>query len=257
MIKKHLITCSVILVSVVILKLFTYSTTERKKAVNVAPFAGSAFVAAPLEKKAAGYNFADEAMPVANKKVNKKFRVSLWRHSFSNIGSALLQKKASKLFPVIEPILRVYGIPDDFKYIPLLETGLRDGVSPKGAAGVWQFMPQTARDYGLRVGKGKDERLNLRKSTIAACKYLKELYGEFNSWTLAAAAYNGGSPRVHKAIAKRNQHSYYHLTLNRETASYVYKLIAIKEVVSKPVTYGYPRMYAADFQKPAELMAIN
>ncbi|WP_243749158.1 lytic transglycosylase domain-containing protein [Mucilaginibacter agri] len=204
-----------------------------------------------------GYNFADESMPVANKSVNRKIKVSLWRHSYNRVGSVVLHRKASEIFPIIEPILKVYGIPEDFKYIPLVESGLKSGTSPKGAAGWWQFMPQTARDYGLKVNSSKDERLNLRKSTIAACKYLRDLYGELNNnWTLAAAAYNGGSPRVRHAINRQNRGNYYLMHLNRETASYVYKLIAMKEVIKKPTEYGYHNVYVS-YPQPAELLAVN
>ncbi|OKS88409.1 lytic transglycosylase domain-containing protein [Mucilaginibacter polytrichastri] len=235
------------------MKLFVCSTTESKNVVKSTRFAG--YIALRPEESE-GYNFAHEAIPVTNKKVGRKFKVSLWRHSYNTVGSVVLHKKASKLFPIIEPILRAYGIPEDFKYIPLVESGLKSGVSPKGAAGLWQFMPQTARDYGLRVGGGQDDRLNVRKSTIAACKYLRELYGVFNSWTLTAAAYNGGSPRIRHAINHKNQGNYYYMSLNRETASYVYKLIAMKEVIKKPKDYGYHNVYASYLQ-PAELLAVN
>jgi len=94
------------------------------------------------------------------------------------------------------------------------------------------------------------------KSTIAACKYLRELYGEFNSWTLAAAAYNGGSPRIQHAINRQNRGDYYLMHLNSETASYVYKLIAMKEVIRKPKEYGYQHVYTA-YSAPAQLLAVN
>lgn len=252
MVKKHLVTCSVMFVSLVVFKLFVYATTERRTPVKATRMV-SLFTAPAPEKTA--MNFADELIPVANKKVSKKIRLSLRRTSYNNIGSTILHRKASKLFPVIEPILRMYGIPDDFKYIALVESGFREGISAKGAAGIWQFMPQTARDYGLKVSKGRDERLNLRKSTIAACKYIKELYAQFNSWTLAAAAYNCGSPRVQHAINRRNKGNYYHMALNRETGMYVYKIIAVKEVIEKPQDYGYHNVYAY-YDKP-ELLAIN
>lgn len=253
MIKKHLITCSVILVSVVIFKLFICSTTEKRSQVKITRFAP---YLTPRIEPNKGYNFADESMPVANKKANRKIKVSLWRHSYARVGSQLLQKKAAKLFPIIEPILLAYGIPEDFKYMPLVESGLKEGTSPKGARGLWQFMPQTARDYGLKVNSSKDERLNVRKSTIAACKYLKELYGQFNSWTLAAAAYNAGSPRVARAINRHNQGNYYRMSLNKETGSYIYKLIAMKEVIEKPRKYGY-KTVTTEFTPPAELLAAN
>ncbi|MCJ8211393.1 lytic transglycosylase domain-containing protein [Mucilaginibacter sp. RS28] len=215
----------------------------------------TSFLAPPAPQKQ-GYTFAEEAIPMANKKVSRKIRISLWRNSYQKVGSAILHQKARKLFPIIEPILELYGIPEDFKYLPLVESGLKEGTSPKGAAGIWQFMPQTAREYGLKVGKGRDERLNVRKSTIAACKYLRELYTQFNSWTLAAAAYNAGSPRVQRAINRQNKGNYYRMALNRETGMYVYKIIAVKQVISKPKDYGYQNVYAL-YEKPADLLAVN
>jgi membrane-bound lytic murein transglycosylase D len=117
-------------------------------------------------------------------------------------------------------------------------------------------MPGTARTYGLKVRGGVDERLNLRKSTIAACKYIKELYGEFNSWTLAAAAYNNGSIKLARAINKQNEDNYFRMSLNRETGSYVYKLIAMKEIINKPRKYGYSSYYGY-LQKPVPYMLAS
>ena len=169
-----------------------------------------------------------------------------------------MHAKALKLFPVIEPILAFYGIPEDFKYIPLVESGLCEGTSPKGAKGIWQFMPGTARSYGLKVGHGKDDRMNVRKSTIAACKYIKELYGEFNSWTLAAAAYNNGSIKLERAINRQNEDNYFRMSLNRETGSYVYKIIAMKEIISKPSKYGYKDYYSYLLKtSPLPFLAMN
>ncbi|RYE17668.1 MAG: lytic transglycosylase domain-containing protein, partial [Sphingobacteriales bacterium] len=168
----------------------------------------------------------------------------------------LLHKKAEKLFPVIVPILKYYGIPEDFKYIPLVETGLREGTSPRGARGLWQFMPGTARNYGLKVNKHNDERLNVRKSTVAACKYLRELYSEFDSWTLAAAAYNNGSVKIGKAMNRQNEDNYFRMSLNRETGMYVYKLIAMKQVIENPGKYGYKEYYTSTLDK-SPLVAFN
>jgi membrane-bound lytic murein transglycosylase D len=203
----------------------------------------------------AEYNFANEALPVNDARVNNKLRHSIKQHNYLTIQSNVLQFKAQKLFPIIEPILKAYGIPEDFKYIPLVESGLCSGTSPKGAAGIWQFMPGTARTYGLKVGHGVDERLNVRKSTIAACKYIKELYGEFNNWTLTAAAYNNGEIKLHKQIVKQNQANYFRMHLNRETGVYVYNLIAMKEVISKPVNYGYKPVYTRT--QTSQFLAYN
>lgn len=243
MTKKHLITCSVIFVLVIISRINIFSTIP-VFTVNTASINNSNLLyTKPAPAAETEYSFASEALPVNDKRVNLKLNKSIATNRFKRIQSNVLHAKAYKLFPIIEPILKLYGIPEDFKYVPLVESGLCEGTSPKGARGIWQFMPGTARTYGLKVGNGKDDRLNVRKSTIAACKYIKELYGEFNSWTLAAAAYNNGSIKLERAINKQNEDNYFRMTLNRETGSYVYKIIAMKEIISKPAKYGYKNFY--------------
>ena len=240
MVKKHYFTCSVILVLVVISRLFIFSTTAKKMPVAAKNSKSNRQVKAMfISNNVPGdFNFANESIPFNDARISNKIDHSLKQTSYKRIQSNILQFKASKLFPVIEPILKFYGIPEDFKYIPLVESGLSEGVSYRGATGMWQFMPGTARTYGLKVSNGNDERKNIRKSTIAACKYIKELYGEFNSWTLAAAAYNIGSIKLHKAINKQSEDNYYRMHFNRETATYVYKLLAMKEIISRPQQYG-------------------
>jgi len=259
MIRKHLITCSVIIVFVFISVLAVKSSAVNHSAIkiavkNLSPARTAKFFFA---KNTADndYNFANEALPVNDKVVDKKMKHSLMLHAYQKIQSNLLQLKAQKLFPVIEPILRAYGIPDDFKYIPLVESGLCSGISSKGAAGLWQFMPGTARHYGLKVNNGVDERLNVRKSTVAACKYIRGLYAQFNSWTLAAAAYNNGEIKLQHQINRQNEDNYFRMHLNRETGVYVYNLVAMKEIISRPINYGYKPIYA---DLPAtQLMAYN
>jgi hypothetical protein len=199
------------------------------------------------------YSFANEALPVNNSSVNRKLKHSLRKHDFKYVGSNILQKKALEWFPIIEPILRAYGIPEDFKYVPLVEAGLDGGFSARGARGIWQFMPGTARTYGLKVGKGVDERMNVYKSTVAACKYIKTLYAEFNSWTLAAAAYNNGEIQLARAINRQNEDNYFLMHLNSETGAYVYNIVAMKQVICQPAKYGYKPSYF----KTSELFAYN
>jgi membrane-bound lytic murein transglycosylase D len=184
-------------------------------------------------------SFCNEALPLNDTTVTSKLLHSLQKHDYKTIQSNILQIKAIKLFPVIDPILKAYGIPDDFKYMPLVESGLNAGTSPKGAKGVWQLMAGTARILGLRVGRKDDERLNLQKSTVAACKHIRDLHAEFNSWTLAAAAYNDGDGKIARAINKQNEDNYFRMHLNHETGTYVYKLVAMKEIISQPEKYGY------------------
>jgi len=194
-------------------------------------------------------NFADETLPVGDVKVERKMKKTLAAHYFSNLQTNKLHRKAAEWFPIIEPILAAYGIPEDFKYMPLVESGLHSGVSHKGAAGFWQFMPGTARTYGLKVNSKVDERNNLRKSTIAAAKYIKELYNTFDSWTLVAAAYNVGDGHMKRQINKQNQDNYFKMRLNSETGGYVYKLISMKQIVENPSHYGYTA--------PRALLAYN
>jgi membrane-bound lytic murein transglycosylase D len=256
MTKRHSITCSVMMLLVIISALNIYSTSARKtakKPVKVSPRIEKFIYENPDAVSA--FSFANENLPVNDANVNKRLNRSLVKHNFKYVQSNILQNKAEKLFPVIEPILKAFGIPDDFKYIPLVESGLAEGTSVKGARGVWQFMPGTARTYGLKVGHGVDERTNVRKSTVAACKYIKELYVEFNSWTLAAAAYNNGEIKLEKAINKQNEDNYFRMHLNRETGSYVYNLIAMKAVISQPKKYGYNSFYKT--RGLTELVAIN
>jgi membrane-bound lytic murein transglycosylase D len=255
MIKKHLLTCSVTLVLVLISKLNIFSTTITEKVAKPEKLGDRTSKFIFVKSTAAAYNFADEALPVNDARVTFKLNKSLRQHSFKNVQSTLLHRKAELLFPIIEPILKFYGIPDDFKYIPLVESGLKSGTSSKGASGLWQFMAGTARTYGLKVGHGVDERQNVRKSTIAACKYIKELYGEFNSWTLAAAAYNNGSIKMERAINKQNEDNYFRMSLNRETGSYVYKLIAMKAIIEQPTKFGYKNYI--NITQPTQLLAFN
>jgi len=236
MTKKHLATCSVLLVMVIISGFNIYSTTVKKKLKLNPRYSTFPFRKADSIDE---FSFANEALPLNDAIINRRMQLSLLRHNYRKIHSNVLHNKAERIFPVIEPILKAYGIPDDFKYIPLVEAGFGEGTSSKGAKGLWQFMPGTARTYGLKVGHGIDDRTNVRKATIAACKYIKELYAEFNSWTLAAAAYNNGEIKLAKAINKQNEDNYFRMRLNHETGAYVYDLIAMKAIISQPKKYGY------------------
>ncbi len=186
-------------------------------------------------------NFSDEHLPANDTKVKKQMKQILAVYHYNNLRSTILHDKAARWFPIIKPILKSYGIPEDFKYVPLVESGLLSGTSPKGASGHWQLMPQTARDFGLRVNPSIDERQEIRKSTVAACKYLRFLYSQFHNWALVAAAYNGGENRIKRRIRQENQANYFKMNLNRETATFVYRLIAVKEVIERPTLYGYKK----------------
>ena len=236
MTKKNLITCSVIAILVIISALI-YSVNGNNNVKTSASLLKGA--KAMPENTHLDLSFCDEALPVNDAAVTRKLQHSLQKHDYETIQSNILQTKAIKLFPIIEPILKAYGIPDDFKYMPLVESGLDAGTSPKGARGVWQLMPGTARILGLRVNRKGDERLNLQKSTVAACRHIRDLYTEFNSWTLAAAAYNDGDGKIARAIDSQNEDNYFRMHLNHETGTYVYNLVAMKQIISQPERYGY------------------
>lgn len=245
MIKKHLIASSGLLIVMLTAKLFIYSAPETRlntfsTKVNLPFRFDEKTTEVPIEVKeqTSAFKFVNERLP-KGKSVALKMKRYLKAHHYRKIQTTKLHRKAEQWFPIIVPILKAHGIPEDFKYMPLVESGLAEGTSPRGAAGFWQFMPGTARSYGLKVNGAVDERKNIRKSTLAACKYLKELHGIFNSWTLAAAAYNTGEVNLLRKMAQQGHRNYYKLKLNGETASYVYKIIAMKEIIEHPAKYGF------------------
>lgn len=208
----------------------------------------------------ASLNFADESLPLGDKQIEKKMMRYLKEYSYNRRRSYQLHQKAKDALPQVAAILRQHGIPEDFKYIPLVESGFASGTtSHRGASGYWQFMPNTAAAFGLRVDSLVDERQDIRKSTTAAAKYIKSLYREFNSWTLVAAAFNVGEGNLRRAINNQHEDNYFRLRLNKETGSYVYKLISVKEIIENPDMHGYRRgktLLAADLkteESPATL----
>lgn len=239
MLKKHIIPCTVILSLLVMAQVFAYTLPEVKTTTTKNNLTPIDTLSEEPEFTLAQLEFADETLPLGDHRVDNKMKSVLASFKYQNLQTNRLHHKAAEWFPIIEPILAKYGIPNDFKYMPLVESGLQGGTSPKGAAGFWQFMPATARMYGLKVNGKVDERKNLRKSTIAAAKYIKELYGIFDSWTLVAAAYNVGDGHMRKQINKQNQDNYFKMKLNRETGGYVYKLISMKEIMENPGRNGY------------------
>jgi membrane-bound lytic murein transglycosylase D len=235
---KYLVTCSLMLTICVLTKMFGYNNSTNSAKVNQHQIENARELAENVFYK--DLNFANELLPIGDKTIEKKMRKALKVNSYSTVQTLKLHQRAEVWFPIIEPILKHYGIPEDFKYVPLIESGLeRDQYSPKGAAGLWQFMPQTARDYGLAVNDRVDERLNVRLETVAAARYIRDLHKQFNSWTLTAAAYNGGEGRIKRRIAQQNQDDYFKLDLNHETGKYVYSLISMKEIIEHPEDYGY------------------
>lgn len=184
-------------------------------------------------------NFAGENVPLDDPEVRERYDRELLSNTYFQSQGLLYFKRANRYFPVIEPILKAKGIPDDFKYLALIESGFMNVVSPAGAAGFWQFMPVTAKQYQLEVNDFVDERYHIEKSTLAACEYLKSAYKKFGSWSLAAAAYNAGSGRIESSLSKQKVDNYFDLLLNNETSRYVFRIMAVKEIMSNPRHYGF------------------
>lgn len=184
-------------------------------------------------------DFCGEGLPL-----NQTGVVDRWKHVFTLFRSHAsdltgLRKRADDFFPIIEPIMEKYGIPADFRFVPLAESGLKArAVSRAGAAGYWQLMPGTARGLGLKVGGKVDERFNAKKSTEAACKFLRYLYNQFGSWSLVAAAYNAGPGYVKSQLKRQKDSDYYTMKLPRETRYYLFRVLLYKEVMSRPDDYS-------------------
>jgi membrane-bound lytic murein transglycosylase D len=183
--------------------------------------------------------FADETVPLSipdvKERLDKEIQINTYLHS----NTIFLIKRAGRWLPQIQEILRQNGIPDDFKYLPLIESNLLNVVSPKEAVGFWQILPTSGKEFGLEITKEVDERYDPLKATRAACKYLKQAYGRFGNWTLVAASYNRGMSGIQRAIEDQQVESYFDLYLNDETSRYVFRILAIKEIVNNPLKYGF------------------
>tara|TARA_B110000116_G_scaffold222515_1_gene201369 strand:+ start:3496 stop:4455 length:960 start_codon:yes stop_codon:yes gene_type:complete len=189
--------------------------------------------------KPANMNFCGEKVDLKSEDIWERMDKELLKNIYWQSNTMLYLKRANKFFPIIEPILKANNIPDDFKYLAVIESGLEDVISPSGAAGFWQILKGTAKEYGLEVNPAIDERYNLEKSTLIACRYLQKAYGKFGSWTLAAASYNKGQNGVRRLTEKQGTNNYYNLYLNSETSRYVFRIIAVKEILENPKKYGF------------------
>jgi len=184
-------------------------------------------------------SFSGEAVPLENPDIKERLDRELLVNTYWQSNALLLFKRAHKFFPVIEPILKEEGVPDDFKYLAVIESGLTQAVSPARATGFWQILKITGKEYGLEVNTNVDERYHIEKSTRVACKYLKKAKERFGSWTAAAAAYNAGPAGISRRLESQNVNSYYDLLLGQETGRYVFRILALKEIMSHPKQYGF------------------
>ena len=183
--------------------------------------------------------FSGETVDLNENDLIQRFDKEILVNTYWQSNTLQLIKRSRKFFKIIEPILKKEGVPDDFKYLAVIESGLENLRSPKGAKGIWQIMRGTGKELGLEINNNVDERYNLELSTIAACRYIKKAKNKFGTWTLAAAAYNRGMSGVNRALKKQNVKSYYDLLLGNETRRYVFRIHAIKLILNNPNSYGF------------------
>ncbi|WP_295831977.1 lytic transglycosylase domain-containing protein [uncultured Winogradskyella sp.] len=184
-------------------------------------------------------NFAGEQLPLDNPDIYERMDRELLVNTYWQSNGLLMFKRAQKYFPIIEPILKENGIPEDFKYLAVIESGLTNAVSPAGARGFWQIMKTTGRENGLEINSNVDERYHLEKATKVACKYLKEAKSKFGNWTLAAASYNAGKAGIGRRLEEQNVSDYYDLLLGEETGRYMFRIVALKEILNNAEKYGF------------------
>jgi len=234
--KKILLFVSITFITFLLVKLFVFSTVnpEEEYAKLFKEYHHTYPVKVPKELR-----FADETVPMKIFDVRERMERELLVNVYWQSQTLLNIKRAHRWFPVIEPILKKNNIPDDFKYLCVAESGLTNAVSPSNAIGFWQFVEATGKTYGLEINDEVDERYNVERSTEAACAFFTKSYSQFGSWSLVAASYNMGTAALEKQIEKQKVHNYYDLLLSDETLRYVFRILAIKEMLTHPEQYGF------------------
>ena len=198
-----------------------------------------------------GVDFSGTPLPLERVGVRERMERELLIGTFRHSSTLLTLKRSGRWFPIMEPILVDSGIPVDFKYLSVIESGLANAVSPSDARGFWQFMEPAAEEFGLRVDRDVDERYHVEKATRSACAYLNEAYDRYGDWILAAASYNMGMSGLSRRMEEQAGNTYWDLNLNEETARYVYRLYATKQVMEHPEAHGF-LMEAEDWWSPLQ-----
>ena len=184
-------------------------------------------------------SFADEKIRMTAPDLRERLDRELLVNTYWQSNMMLMLKRANKFFPTIEKVLKEEGVPADLKYLSVIESGLENSISPAGAKGFWQIMRTTGREYGLEVNSNVDERYHIEFATRVAAKYLKKAKEKFGSWTLAAASYNRGISGIQRNLNQQKVDTYFDLRLGNETSRYVFRVLAVKEIMENPLKYGY------------------
>ena len=180
-----------------------------------------------------------ETIDLRDEDIRERLDNELIVNAYLHSATTLIIKRANRYFPSLEQLLKEQQIPSDFKYLCVIESNLTQAISPAGARGFWQFMPETAKEYNLLITTEIDERLNVQKSTLAACAYLKKSHAEFKNWILAAASYNRGMGGVRSDMKSQYTNNYFDTEMNNETGRYVFRIMAMKLILENPKAYGF------------------
>jgi membrane-bound lytic murein transglycosylase D len=236
--KKHILSFCGLVLLLITIKLFNFSVTDpiSDKAYKNYFNASYKVFGITIPKTP---EFCGEPVPVSDYSIRESLEKELLVNTYWQSQTLLFFKRCNRWFPVIQPILKRNHIPDDFKYIAVVESGFTNVVSPAGATGFWQLVEPTAKNYGLEITDEVDERYNVEKSTEAACRFFKEAYEKYHNWTLVAASFNLGMGGIDKQLEKQKASNYYDLFLNDETARYVFRILAVKDILTRPKTYGF------------------
>ena len=221
---------------VLLLFLITISCKEQKEK-NVTHYSTKEFnQLPPIPSK---MELFGETIDLRDEEIKERLDNELIVNSYLHSATTLIIKRANRYFPSLEQLLKEQQIPSDFKYLCVIESNLTQAISPAGARGFWQFMPETAKEYNLLINTEIDERLNVQKSTLAACAYLKKSHAEFKNWILAAASYNRGMGGVRSDMKSQYTNNYFDTEMNNETGRYVFRIMAMKLILENPKAYGF------------------
>jgi membrane-bound lytic murein transglycosylase D len=200
--------------------------------------------------------FGGESVPVNDIDLVERYDREIMVNAYYHSNTILLLKRTGRWFPVMKPILEKYNIPLDFLYLPVIESGLTNSISPRGAVGFWQLTEVSAKELGLMVNEEVDERYNPVRSTEAACIFLLKSKQKFGSWTNAAAAYNMGMRGLARSMELQKMDSYYNLLLNEETSRYIFRILSTKEIFTNPLKYGFS-ISADQYYKPEKVKELE
>lgn len=237
--KKNISLIAVLVVLLCIFSNLSFSSKEHSESISIFKTLKEKYTIFAIPKPITSIYFANERVPLENPDIWERYDKELLKNTYWQSNTLLLYKRAAKYFPMIEPILKKNNIPNDFKYLALIESGLENVTSPAGAKGFWQIMKPTAKEFELEVNSEVDERYHIEKSTQAACDFLNSAKDKFENWTLAAAAYNMGKSGLQNQMNRQKSYIYYDLLLNNETSRYIFRILAIKEIIENPKKYGF------------------